>query len=118
VASVGAPVSHVGEAANGCVVLDPSQVYTGGISTESAGVINTCGYRVSYTYCIKSGNGGGVFSCNGGAGNLDFIGAYGHSAISIMGASSPFEVILEVCRDPATPSNGVSGGRSVNCISY
>jgi hypothetical protein len=118
VASSDSGASHAGESANGCVALDNSQVYTGGISTDSAGVINKCGYKVSYTYCIRSGNGGGVFSCQGGNGNLDFIAAYGRSVISIMGASSPFEVKIEVCRDPSTPSNGLANGQSVSCVRY
>lgn len=84
-----------------CLSLGPS--HTGGISTESSVLINSCNVKIGYTYCVDS-PGGGPFSCRDQKFGSGAVQGGGRSAISIMrNRGGAFRVYWYECQ--ATPKN-------------
>ena len=86
----------------GCKV-ELGDAVTGALSTESAILTNHCPVAVGYSYCVKSENGGGAFSCDGQKFGSGWMRGGGREAISVALASTPFEVHWVYCL--ATPTN-------------
>ncbi len=91
--------------AKGCLSNDNSRTSLGGISTDSTVLVNRCGFKVTYGYCVTSSNGGGLSACRSGnrIGTNGVVAPYGTDGISIMGASSPFVIHIAECKSPAGP---------------
>lgn len=84
-----------------CLSLGASN--TGGISTESSVLINSCNVKIGYTYCVDS-PGGGPFSCRDQKFGSGTVRGGGRSAISIMrNRGGQFRVYWYECQ--ATPKN-------------
>ena len=95
------PVRPGGWGASHC--LSVGKVWSGGISSESAVLKNSCNEMVRYTYCVDSG-GDGVVSCRKQKFGAGSVRAQGETAITVMGEVRPMRVHWNACFD---------GGQSV-----
>jgi hypothetical protein len=91
-----APRTHSVDAVK--CVSHVSDVWTGGISTESGTIKNLCNARVGYQYCLAGGDSDGPFDCAAqrfGAGTMS---AGSTDGISIMGThGGHFQVAMAAC---------------------
>ena len=93
-----------GSSQSNCLKLS-KEASRGELSTESTSLINHCGYRVAYSYCVTSPSGGGSMSCNKRAFGSGHVSANSESAISIMGTGSdPIRVHWMECANPQKPN--------------
>lgn len=90
------PVRSGGWGASHCLSL--GKVWSGGISTESAILKNSCNEKVNYTYCVDSG-GDGVVSCRKQKFGAGSVRANGEDAITVMGENRPMHVYWNACFD-------------------
>ena len=77
----------------------------GAISTETASFINTCSYRVGYTYCVDDAKGGGTLGCRSNLWGSGHAPANESDLFSIMGATGRFTVYWVECGDPDAPNS-------------
>jgi hypothetical protein len=95
------PVRPGGWGASHCLTV--GKVWSGGISSESAVLKNSCNEMVRYTYCVDSA-GDGVVSCRKQKFGAGSVRANSESAITVMGETRPMRVHWNACFD---------GGQSV-----
>ena len=89
-----APFVHAPSAHANCLQL--GRIAQGGVSTESAPLINRCLNRVGYVYCIKNGS-NGPFYCADGKFGAGFVPAGGSDRVSVFGATGPAIVLWYEC---------------------
>lgn len=81
------------------------EAFRGTLSTESTSFINDCNYRIAFTYCVTSANGGGAFSCRDTKFGSDSVAPRGKQGISIMSSGDgSLKIHWLECHKPSDPN--------------